>query len=175
MNSTIVLEFEVTPPSLGVRNKKHDEYPQGFKHIQTDASVSGFEAGLAAVIVDDNEGQDSYVAVEFARVDSVLEAELAAISMALSLARNRGYDHVILEFDCAVAMVGLNERKLPVQWGSYPMFTECLIKTFDFQSVVFSAINRSVNCVADCLAMWARVSKIQTQGCLRDVAPFCGH
>ncbi|KAF4388047.1 hypothetical protein F8388_014730 [Cannabis sativa] len=57
-------------------------------------SVGSHMASLAAVIVDDNEGQDSYVAVEFARVDSVLEAELAAISMALSLARNRGYDHM---------------------------------------------------------------------------------
>uniref|UniRef100_A0A803NHY2 Reverse transcriptase domain-containing protein n=1 Tax=Cannabis sativa TaxID=3483 RepID=A0A803NHY2_CANSA len=140
-------------------------------HMMVDASVLGSEAGIAAILKSDGVWSEAFAALNFIHVSSMLEGELAAISLALTAAKNKGFDKISIESDCSAEIRGLNSGSFPIGWG-YPIFSECLVKIKDFVSVDFIYINRSIKSFTDLLAHGACVEKIHAFGCIREVAPF---
>ncbi|KAF4388169.1 hypothetical protein G4B88_021865 [Cannabis sativa] len=138
---------------------------------KVDASVLGSEAGIAAILKSDGVWSEAFAALNFIHVSSMLEGELAAISLALTAAKNKGFDKISIESDCSAEIRGLNSGSFPIGWG-YPIFSECLVKIKDFVSVDFIYINRSIKSFTDLLAHGACVEKIHAFGCIREVAPF---
>uniref|UniRef100_A0A803QAN7 Reverse transcriptase domain-containing protein n=1 Tax=Cannabis sativa TaxID=3483 RepID=A0A803QAN7_CANSA len=139
--------------------------------FHTDASISGEEAGLAAVQRAADDGVLAWVATDFTKVSGILEGELLAILLTLQLARQLNVQRIKVHSDSKVAVMALNLGCLPLAWGTYPVFESCRCLCKCFDKVVFCFCPRAENSVADALAGWARGSKSSSQGVLRDIAP----
>uniref|UniRef100_A0A803QHZ7 Reverse transcriptase domain-containing protein n=1 Tax=Cannabis sativa TaxID=3483 RepID=A0A803QHZ7_CANSA len=171
--SVLMQEVEISPPTSSPSHPSH--VCQNIPVFQVDASVSGNDSGIAAILNTEGDWNDTLIALDFGMVHSVIEGELSAISLALSTAASKGFHKVAIESDCAVAIQGLQSGCFPVGWGSYPVFMDCMSKSREFESVVFSCIKRSSNHYADFLARRARIGKIHVVGSVREVAPLCGY
>uniref|UniRef100_A0A803PB82 Reverse transcriptase domain-containing protein n=1 Tax=Cannabis sativa TaxID=3483 RepID=A0A803PB82_CANSA len=171
--SVLIQEVEISPPIPSSSPPSHD--CRNIPVFQVDASVSGNDSGIAAILNTEDDWNDTLIALDFGMVHSVIEGELSAISLALSTAASKGFHKVAIESDCAVAIQGLQSGCFPVGWGSYPVFMECMSKCREFDSVIFSCIKRSSNHYADFLARRARIGKIHVVGSVREVAPLRGY
>uniref|UniRef100_A0A803P438 CCHC-type domain-containing protein n=1 Tax=Cannabis sativa TaxID=3483 RepID=A0A803P438_CANSA len=171
--SVLVQEVEISPLTSSPSHPSH--VCRNIPVFQVDASVSDNDSGIAAILNTEGDWNDTLIALDFGMVHSAIEGELSAISVALSTAASKGFHKVAIESDCAVAIQGLQSGCFPVGWGSYPVFMECMSKSREFESVVFSCIKRSSNHYADFLARRARIGKIHVVGSVRDVAPLCGY
>ncbi|KAF4354436.1 hypothetical protein G4B88_010060 [Cannabis sativa] len=85
-------------------NTIHSTDITGYHVFQVDASVADGSAGIAAVYKSDSNDADDFLAIDHLRVENVLQGELAAISLALSTAKQLGMERVAIQSDCKTAV-----------------------------------------------------------------------
>ncbi|KAF4362160.1 hypothetical protein G4B88_029243 [Cannabis sativa] len=89
-------------------NTIHSTDITGYHDFQVDASVADGSAGIAAVYKSDSNDADDFLATNHLRVKNVLQGELAAISLALSTAKQLGMERVAIQSDCKTAVTNLS-------------------------------------------------------------------
>uniref|UniRef100_A0A803NT67 Reverse transcriptase domain-containing protein n=1 Tax=Cannabis sativa TaxID=3483 RepID=A0A803NT67_CANSA len=110
-------------------------------------------------------------AVDYGRVFSVLEGELHGIKLALQMAKDSGFDSVIIETDSKAAVNAFESGQMPFCWDVYPLFCDCLRLCKNFRSCFVSFIPREQNLLADKLAKWARECSMVCKGRIEDCDP----
>jgi ribonuclease HI len=106
--------------------------PDGWIKINSDASFSSVgKPGGAGAVVRDSQGKVILAACSpITHCFSAEEAEAKAALMAIKLIQDRGYEKIILEMDCAVAVGALRSAELDRSrlWSTYDETKSCLKK-----------------------------------------------
>ncbi|KAF4356860.1 hypothetical protein G4B88_011811 [Cannabis sativa] len=139
--------------------------------LVVDASILDDSAGLGVVQMDEH-GDQAITIMQASSVSGVLEAELLPIRVALHLALEENCSFVKILSYSAQAVQALAVGEISFAWGSYSIFSDCLsLKSlFECCSVVF--IPRSSNSLANSVARYARINRINSKCVLREIAPF---
>uniref|UniRef100_A0A803QPC0 Reverse transcriptase n=1 Tax=Cannabis sativa TaxID=3483 RepID=A0A803QPC0_CANSA len=128
-----------------------------YRHfVLTDASWVKGTAGIAAITVDVSTGC-WFVNSQKIQVQSVLEAELHAIFLALKRAFEMGWHEVCILSDSKIAVQALTAQSIP-DWRVARVFYLILNLSKKFHLCCFNFIKRSSNFVADGAAKNARIS-----------------
>uniref|UniRef100_A0A803QA02 RNase H type-1 domain-containing protein n=1 Tax=Cannabis sativa TaxID=3483 RepID=A0A803QA02_CANSA len=128
--------------------------------IFTDASWVKGAAGVAAIGVDRVKGQ-WFVKAQRTHSNSVLEAELKAILLALNWAVEEGRNEVIILSDSKIAIDALILAERPPEWKSSNIFFDIINVSKKLLVCNFFFISRSLNLLADGMAKSARVAEDQ--------------
>uniref|UniRef100_A0A803PLT1 RNase H type-1 domain-containing protein n=1 Tax=Cannabis sativa TaxID=3483 RepID=A0A803PLT1_CANSA len=105
-------------------------------------------------------------------VNSVLEAELEAIHLAMVVAIEERVSSVQIISDSAIVVQALKVQELPLAWGSYPIFRQCVSLFQSFSCITFNFTPRVENFVVDRLAYLARVNNVCKKLVVREAVPL---